>query len=75
MALFSIMAFISVKRNQSRALTYSLLLLVVGFVTTAIYRMAFITNTLGQVDFNNFLIFSVPAMLTFFYARLLKNRA
>jgi len=74
MTFFSIMAFVSIMREQSQAFIYSLLLFAIGFITTGIYRMAFITDELGRIDFNNFLIFSIPAMLTFLYSRLIKNR-
>jgi hypothetical protein len=70
MAYSSVMAFRSMKQSPAAALRYAVLLLIVGFGTTAIYRAAFVTGSPASVDLSNLLIFGIPAALTFYCSRL-----
>jgi hypothetical protein len=74
MAYSSIMAFKSLKHSAIKAFKYAALLLVVGFGTTAIFRIIFVSGAVGSVDLSNFLLFCLPAALTFYCLKLEQRR-
>lgn len=74
MSYSSIMAFKSLKHSAIKAFKYAALLLVVGFGTTAIYRVIFVSGAVESIDFNNFLLFGLPAALTFRFLKFEQKR-
>jgi hypothetical protein len=73
-ATFSILACLCAKRRQSKVVLHALLVFLVGFGGATVYRLAYVVDVLGWVDFKNGLMFGIPAALAVLYGRLLAQR-
>lgn len=73
MAYCCVMAFKSLKHSAQVTIKYAVLSFLLGFAATLIYRIIFVADAHWGTDFSNFLIFSLPAILTAYCSKLQKN--